>query len=487
MIRVLIDVPNPLIKSGDKPWERLVAYCSVYQDPETSRYQMWYQAYLGAHAKDKALRCVVCYAESRDGIHWNKPDLELFPFGDIKKTNIVLLSNEGPSTHYGASVVVNPNEPDPTRRYKMAYWDFVARGEQYTKGLCVAFSPDGIHWTEYSGNPVSKTADTPRELPPLRQPNSAVPSEEGPLRFLAVSEVIDATFDTRLQKYVIYSKTWLDGPKGLLAWKRAVVRTESDDFVHWSRPHLVMWPDEIDGVGSMKRLAPSNSNGLAAERGESARGLQLHGGPAFYYNGAYFSLLQVLDLDATGLMPTELAISRDGLEWKRPFREDYFLPVEGGNRFDSGTIWTNATPIYHEDEIWFYYGSYIAWHLNHPDYDDKRFSGIGLAIMPRDRFAGLKPIDRFDQVTLKPVNLSGCKGILLNADASSGSIQVELIDEDGYRVKGFHLDQAQEITGDGLRHKVHWKHNELSDLTEGKYLLRIHLDNSTLYAVTYLR
>ncbi len=477
---------NPVIGAGGNPWEDDLAYCSVYRDSQTGLYQMWYQSYVGSQTPDKSLRCVVCYAESQDGIHWDKPDLELFPFYNEKTTNIVLLSNEGPSTRYGASVIVNPDESEPSRRYKMAYWDFVEKGEEYAKGLCVAFSPDGIHWTKHTDNPVLHGPHGQRAQPPFRDLFSTDEQEKKPPLSHAISDVIDVAYDPTDQKYFIYSKTWIDGPKGKLFWKRAVVRTESQDFVHWSRPQLVMWPDEYDDANAIAGLVSSDRDALPANKRENVKGAQLHGGPAFIYHGIYFSLLQVLDLDVTGLMPTELAISRDGLHWERPFRETFFLPVDGGNDFDSGTIWSNATPIVHEDEIWFYYGSYVSWHLDLPQYKDKMTTGIGLATMPLDRFAGLEPIEQYGQVTLKPMELDGHSSITINADATSGSIQVELMDEDGYRIQGFSKEEAVSIRGDDLRHEVRWKNNKLSDLPDGEYVLRIHLDNANLYAITLL-
>lgn len=477
---------NPLLCSEDKSWEKYLAYNSVYRNPETGHYQMWYQSYVDSKSPDKSLRCVVCYAESQDGIHWEKPELELYPFYDIKKTNIVLVSNEGPSVHYGASVVVNPGEPDASRRYKMAYWDFVEKGDAYVKGMCIAFSPDGIHWTKYSDNPVLHGPHGTREQPPLRNVLATDGSGDIPPFALAISDVIDATYDAGRKKYVIYSKTWIDGPKGMLFWKRAIVRTESRDFVHWSRPELVMWPDEFDDGKAIRNSVSPDRDSIAPAWREKVKGAQLHGGPAFYYNDRYFSLLQVLDLEVSGLMPVELAVSRDGLHWDRPFRNDFFLPVNGGKEFDSGTIWSNATPIFLKDEIRFYYGAYIAWHIDSPAYETMRFSGIGVATMPRDRFAGLKPIEQFGQVTLKPMALSEYTSMTINADAKSGAVRVELIDQDGFRIEGFSADDAIVITGDELRHKIGWKRGRLSDLPDAMYTIRIHLDNATLYAITFL-
>ena len=192
---------NPLIDSGDKPWERYLAYNSVYKNPTTGLYQIWYQSYFGSETKDKSLRCVVCYAEYHDGINWEKPELDIFPFYDIKKTNIILLSNKGYSTHYGASVIVTPNETDINRRYKMAYWDFVPKGKEETHGLCIAFSPDGIHWEKYKNNPVMEGGYGNKEQPPF---SKGVGNDEN-LITSAISDVIDVTYDSLRQKYVIYS------------------------------------------------------------------------------------------------------------------------------------------------------------------------------------------------------------------------------------------------------------------------------------------
>src|SRR4051812_22586448 len=61
--------------SQTRPWEVAIGWVSVYRDPETARYQLWYQAYPARRAGDKRLECVVCYAGSDDGITFTRPDL----------------------------------------------------------------------------------------------------------------------------------------------------------------------------------------------------------------------------------------------------------------------------------------------------------------------------------------------------------------------------------------------------------------------------
>jgi hypothetical protein len=443
---------NPVIEE-DRPWEVTVAYCSVYRNPESGGYQMWYQAW----HPGQDIR--VCYAESQDGIRWVKPSLGICSFQGNGDTNIVMDDGH----RFGASVIVDERDPDPSRRHKMVYW---------RRGLRVAFSPDGIHWT------------MPFEAPRLPgsgghpgQPSYVDEvSDRGGTHYvpMSVSDVVDVAWDPKRDVFMVYAKVWMDGPKGDMFWKRAVVRTESVDFVHWSKPQLVIAPDEFDGQGGDHELERTTVGG-------GSGGTQLHSGPVFFHNEVYFSLLQVLAPGSTGYMPTELAISRDGYRWQRPFRKQMFIPVTGRDEFDGSLIWSNSTPVLLDDEFRFYYGAYsYPWNTD----DRTQISGIGLASMPRDRFAGVRPIEQFGQITLKPIPLDGVAGLSLNADASAGAVRVEVLSHDGYRVRGYTKDDAIPIAQDGLRQPVRWQERRIADLPEGKYMLRLHLDRAEVYAVT---
>lgn len=444
-----------------------VGYNSVYRDPASGRCQLWYQL----SGKDTA----VCYAESPDGIAWTKPDLDVVPHAGIADRNVVLDS----VGQYGASVVVDPPGGNPERRYKMAYWSIPQVPPESVQkdrrgkngGMHVAFSPDGIHWTKQPG-PVLRGAYGRMSDPPK------VGEDHDFGDHSSVSDVVDAAYDPLRKKYVVYAKAWIDAPDGMTYWKRAIARTESDDFLTWSAPQLVMVPDEFDGI------RPADYPG-------TRRGVQLHGAPAFVHHGVYFSLVQIADFETHGLQPIELAISHDGLSWSRPFRSTSFMAtVEGGNSFDASRIFSNATPVVLEDEIRFYYaGAENPWLFGKRANEwgsKKRMpkTGIGLATLPLDRFAGVKPIEKLGHITLRPRSLSSISSLTLNADASAGAVRVELLDEHGYSFPGFTKADAVPITGDGLRHKVTWKKAGLTQLPAGIVMIRIHLDNAEAFALT---
>jgi hypothetical protein len=446
---------NPVLAARTKLWEGAIGWNTAYRDPQIGSYKLWYQAFSGKEAQERTKACVVCYAESADGVHWVRPSLNLFSYNGQRESNIVLIGNGGHSFNYGASVVVTPEDPDKARRYKMAYFDWSMRDGQEYPGLSVAFSHDGISWHKHPEAPLLRASYGEKgELPPFQNDKGrpwAVP--------LALSDAISAIYNPKLNLYEIYGKMWIDRPDGGMYWKHVMARTQSHDFVHWSRPQIVLAPDDDD-----------------------PQWLEFHASPVFYYKDCYFALLQILHRDVGGgVIDIELATSRDGANWERPFRKDLYLKRSEGRGFDSGSIFLDAPPIYLEDETRFYYGGYSQGATGGDDYD--LVSGIGLATMQRDRFAGIEPVDRVGQVTLKPLDLEGIRGCTLNADASGGAIRVEILDAEERRIRGFTQEEAVPLTEDGLALAPAWRIKRLSDLPPGRYVFRLHLENARVFAL----
>ena len=350
----------------------------------------------------------------------------------------------------------------------MAYFDFSRDGGPEYPGLNVAFSPDGIHWTKHPHGPLSR-ASYGNHGEPVPFNNDTNRPWSVPL---SMADALDVFYDPPRQLFAIYGKMWIDGPDGGMYWKHAMGRIESKDFIHWSRPQLVLTPDDQDPPW-----------------------VEFHTTPVFFYNACYFSPLQILDRGTRGgVVDIELATSRDGLHWERPFRKPYWLERGHGQAFDSGSLFVCPQAVVLEDEIRFYYGAYSQGATGSDDYS--LASGIGVATLPRDRFAGVqplprsaqatlkKPLENIGQITLKPINFAGATALKLNADASGGTIRAELLDPDGKKIPGFTKEDALPVTGDSLRHILQWKSRRLAELDNDSCLLRLHLQNATVYALT---
>lgn len=132
----------------DAPWEGSGSnYHTVFRDGDL--YRMYYR---GAQftVTDGVLKedhpAVTCYAESRDGIHWEKPNLGLFEWNGSKENNIIW--TEGRTVHNFAPF--NDSRPDvpEDQRYK------ALASAPDGRGLAAFASSDGIHWRMLSDEPV---------------------------------------------------------------------------------------------------------------------------------------------------------------------------------------------------------------------------------------------------------------------------------------------------------------------------------------------
>src|SRR5947199_2452240 len=114
---------NPVLKA-DREWEGTSAMPfsgGLFYDPSDHLFKVWYSSTGGMH-----------YATSRDGVHWDKPDLGVKPGTNFVRTG-------GPST-----VWLDLETNDPRERFKLGQ----VRG--HAKPLALFVSADGIRW----GDPV---------------------------------------------------------------------------------------------------------------------------------------------------------------------------------------------------------------------------------------------------------------------------------------------------------------------------------------------
>ena len=210
---------NPLM-AEDKPWEVRFdnLYANVVYDPAATLYRCWYSPFIvDLSSKGMTLgqrhsiryhpppgrEMGVCYAVSRDGLTWEKPELDLVDFAGSKANNLVL---RGP---HGAGVFLDARDPDPQRRYKMF------RAED------MRFSADGLHWSD-------------------PKPSAGIHSRSDTHN--------NALWVPRLNRYVGFVRLWEH------AWgrgQRIVGRTQSADLSQWTRAVEVLRCDQENQAYAM--------------------------------------------------------------------------------------------------------------------------------------------------------------------------------------------------------------------------------------------
>jgi len=123
----------------------------------------------------------------------------------------------------------------------------------------------------------------------------------------------------------------------------------------------------------------------------------------------------------------QLALSRDGVAWKR-YRQP-FLPLGPDGAWDSGAASFNPALIPHGRTLRLYYLGGNTWHG-----DKERTRGIGLATLRRDGFLALSAGEREGVVVTKPIAPNWGGGVLagrgrlrVNVKADRGCARVELL------------------------------------------------------------
>jgi len=413
---------NPLIR-GDAPWQQN-PYCfgSVLYDEEESLFKIWYMSY--NYGLPVADRTPVLYATSSDGIHWQRPDLKVIEFQGSMNNNIVL-TNYGYHDLYSPSVIKDNADPDPSRRYKMIWWDFPLGDKGYQDdGMCVAFSPDGIHWTKYPDNPVLHANKSER----------------------SISDVMSVMQDRRSGKYVAYTKGWA------APWPafRQIVRTESTDFIHWSEPEVVI-------THKHDRQDP-----------------QSYGMSVSQVGNLFIGLISIYKNPGDETIDIRLAVSHDNRRWKRVANQQTFISNGAPGSWDCGMIFT-APLLIHGDKTLIYYGGWNGAHN-----DKNRHSGIGLAILRKNGFVSLDAGEKKGTVVTHPIG--NARGpLLVNADARGGWLRAELLDVHGLPIPGYTAAECLPVRSDGVAQVIHWrKHAELPEM-KAPLRIRFVMANASLY------
>lgn len=409
---------NPVVRA-DRSWENSVSvYGTTFYDDAVGCFRMYYLVGCpmpGEWTDDKGERhpypatTKVGYAISTDGVHWEKPELGQVDLGGSKANNLLAIGRQNAE---GISVLRDDRDPDAGRRYKALYWDHAA-GKPHvhptlgrvlwedgspTDGAYVAWSADGIRWTIYQGNPVIQSyMDTNQNL----------------------------LWDPEIKRYVAFSR---------FGFGRKIARSESADFMNWSKPALVMECDAADGEGT-----------------------QFYGMGCDLYEGLYMGMLWVYREGGDGCIDTQLGVSRDGIKWERVADRRTFLPLGPKGSWDDGMARCAERIIRVGDELYIYYSGVNGPHSGPKFPADKivrtHKPGIGLAILRRDGFVSLDAGEEEGTLLTKPFEMPQGR-LHLNVDASSGWVRAGICDEAGKPLPG--LERSERVTGDQKAALVVW-------------------------------
>ena len=461
--------PDPVVIE-DRPWEGkgVSDYNTVFQEKDGS-YRMWYGAamYVGL-PQEGAIR--LCYAESNDGIHWEKPSLGLVTFQGSKDNNIVAPKLEKQSMQ-GACVFRDEKAPDE-ERYKL--WSKFRPTDEEMKngalqGLWAMHSPDGIHWTEYPDqpNPKGQKCDTQNMF----------------------------FFDDRINQYVGYTR--VAETQGLdeaaeaegKARYRSMGRITSPDFRTWSETRIVLEADETElsmpvPYERETNMPPMDFYTSCAMKYPDAQDVYLMFPSPFYHWGREGRTDPGGD-HFPAKLDIQLLTSRDGIAWKRQGNRRPFLSTGMDGSGTSGMLFANPWLIDAGNELWLYYWGTDNLHL--ADSLGNHSTGIYRCSIRKDGFVSADAGYSGGELTTPVVEFEG-KSLELNFDGGAGGwLKAEILDGDGKRIEGFALDDADVVAGNALRKPVGWNGSgDVSRLSGKPVKLRFVMRDARLYAMQFV-
>lgn len=468
--------PEPVL-AADRPWEgeRAQAWGSVIQEPD-GLLRMWYFAFNTERRADELDRGGYAYAESRDGTHWEKPNLGVVEFRGSKENNLFYscapdgknlvdeelarrglglpaLDENGDEIGVlnnldGLTVVRDDDEPDPQKRYKLIanmqdhrmwapyykdrYPQVTDEQVQHARtvfGQYMDTSPDGIHW-----------ARRPRRV------------------LGAVGDYMMVTRDHRNRQW------WLNERAHGQGGRNAALRT-SQDLIHWSPPEMVF------------------DNG---PDGENGRLWEWHGGiTPFNYGNLNLGFLEKWPNQGFGAT-CELVCQRDDGPWRRVAPGVPFLDIGPEGAFDRILIYpTHNAPIRIGHRLFIFYTGGGA------KTNPKRGipMSIGLATIGLERFAALASWRSSSPglVTTKPIEVA-LPTLEGNAESFElHPLRVAVSTADGAMLPGFGFEDCRmEYDARRIHTPVRWRDKtDLAELRGRKVKLHFEIKGAALYGYRF--
>lgn len=402
----------------------------VWFDPFDDKFKIWYHA---GWFDGTAL------ATSSDGLHWERPDLDVVP-----GTNAVMAHPPG-HRRDGATVWLD-SDSEPDSRFKMfMYWRW-AKGQS---GRMYA-SADGIHF---------------RDLGPTSTCGDNTTFFHNPFRGKYVFSIRQG-WNKRARSYYEHADFNSAG-----AWP------EGADS-KWARVDRLDRPDPF--IGNPPQLYDLNA--VAYES-------ILLGAWAIYYGpenpvAAFLGKPKINDL--------QLGYSRDGFHWHRPERKAFIPSSRQWGSWDYGYIHAaGGVCLVVGDELWFYYAAFSGQSPRLKpgetglfEQENAMYAGghTGLATLRRDGFASMQGGNEEGVLATRLLTFTGSH-LFVNVQTAAGELKVELLDEHGRVLEPFARSLCNPIRLDATKVEVCWQGvADLSQLQNRPVQFRFYLRSGQLYS-----
>ena len=460
---------NPVLEP-ENPWEMggVHHYGTILYDEQQELFRFYYNCQPneydqeGKHVTVDGIcyptnLCLLAYAVSKDGIDWERPILNQVNYEGSTENNIIRI---GSGDVEGIAILHEPDDPDPQRTYKAFYWNqgcaqnvakeaggMVLSNSDESGGVWVSFSHDGLTWVDYEGNPVLGSSDTGHYV--VKNPVT--------------------------KRYIGYGR-FIPG-KGLTVngqYVRILGSAQSDDFVNWTDFNIAMEADDKEATGPPPMT-------------------QIYGMTVDSYEGLFVGGVWVYNFGGGATIDTQLAVSRDGVNWQRVADRQTFLPLGPEGSRSDGMVRPAARYITRDDKICIFYGMIGGPHQT-PDcrHVEREYPpAVGLGMLRRDGFVSLDAECEPGYVLTKPFWLQDYKALHVNVDVQAGgSVNVSVCDwweglhppdgpSDG-SLSGF--AKSESIEGDHTDTTVCWKNRNLSEIAYQRVRLKITLEKASLYS-----
>ncbi len=210
----------------------------------------------------------------------------------------------------------------------------------------------------------------------------------------------------------------------------------------------------------------------------------------FHYEGDGPSTRHVLgsrERDrGSGPLETQLAVSRDGIEWKRYPRPAYVGIGRRAGR-DIHQVYLAHGMVRRGEEIWQYTFDTVIYHSTWSGDDSE--SAVYRLVQRLDGFVSADtPYDRSGVLVTRPFRFTGNR-LLLNIDTdAAGYAQVGFIDAGGAPFEGFSVDDCVYVNGDFTSTELEWmgQGSDVSSLAGREVRLVFRMRGSKLYSLQFV-